>query len=207
MKKSSTACFCLSLMLLASFGSAVNAAESALMRDWRALQKQQEYQAALQMLEPEVQAANPEAIYLLGRMISIGQGLPKDKTKAFEHFLDAANKGYVGAMARVGTLYKFKFKKSRDARNAKKSFYWTQKAAEAGSPAGLFNLAINYESAIGVPRNLVYAHMWMDLAARQEGNPVIKKFLKMIAKQMTSAEINTAKELATACEQLKYKGC
>jgi TPR repeat protein len=63
-----------------------------------------------------------------------------------------------------------------------------------------------YGKGQGVIRDYVYAHMWTNLAA-SNGNKNGGKVRDIVAKGMTSSQLETAQKLARECVRKKYKGC
>ena len=92
------------------------------------------------------------------------------------------------------------------SRNHKTAVKWYTLAAEQGDVDAQFNLGVMYYKGEGVPKNFVYAHMWFNIAASQ-GNKKAVESRDLVAKEMTSSQIEKAQELAAECEKKKYKGC
>ncbi len=83
---------------------------------------------------------------------------------------------------------------------------WYILAAKQGFADAQYTLGFMYKDGKGVPRDDVSAHMWSNIAASQ-GNEDAAKTRDTLAKEMTSAEISTAQELARECVAKEYKGC
>jgi uncharacterized protein len=56
-------------------------------------------------------------------------------------------------------------------------------------------LGVSYATGHGVPKDVIRAHMWLNLAAAQ-GNEEAIAGRDLIAKQMTTAQIDEAQKLA-----------
>ena len=69
-----------------------------------------------------------------------------------------------------------------------------------------FDIGLMYYNGAGVIQDVVYAHMWWNIAA-SNGNAGAAKNRDIVAKQMTDADISTAQKLARECVAKNYKGC
>ena len=78
--------------------------------------------------------------------------------------------------------------------------------AEQGDADAQFNLGLMYGMGTGVIRDIVYAHMWGNIAATN-GNKLGAKLRDDFEKKMTPADISAAQKLARECIRKKYKGC
>ena len=63
-----------------------------------------------------------------------------------------------------------------------------------------------YRNGEGVPEDKVLAYMWWNLAAAN-GNENASKNKGIIAKGMTSSQIEKAQELSRECLRKNYKNC
>ncbi len=63
----------------------------------------------------------------------------------------------------------------------------TRKKTEQGEALAQFNLGLMYDNGTGVPKDLVQAHMWWNIAGAK-GNEDAKKNLAIIEKQMSSEQ-------------------
>ena len=63
-----------------------------------------------------------------------------------------------------------------------------------------------YEKGRGVIQDNVYAHMWGNLAA-SNGNEIGGKLRDLVAKKMTTSQLEKAQDLARECMKKNYKGC
>jgi TPR repeat protein len=63
-----------------------------------------------------------------------------------------------------------------------------------------------YLNGIGVPQNILRAHMWVNLAASQ-GVEAAENERDKLAQQMTSEDIVLAHQMARECVARNYKGC
>ena len=63
-----------------------------------------------------------------------------------------------------------------------------------------------YRKGEGVPQDLIYAHMWGSIVA-SNGDEDGSKLRDLVAKEMTSSQIEKAEQLARECVRKEYKGC
>ena len=59
----------------------------------------------------------------------------------------------------------------------------------------------------GVVQDYIRAHMWFNIAASSGESKKASKNRDIVAKRMTTSQIETAQELARECEKKNYKGC
>lgn len=69
---------------------------------------------------------------------------------------------------------------------------WRQ-LAESGHAGAQYNLGFNFVQGKGVPKDLVLAYFWFDLAARQ-GQGIAGQLRDGIAKKMTKEQVADAQE-------------
>ena len=82
---------------------------------------------------------------------------------------------------------------------------WTP-LAKQGHAKSQFNLGGMYGNGQGVLQDYVRAHMWWNIAAISGDRNAVKN-RDIVAKQMTSSQLETAQKLARECVRKKYKGC
>ena len=71
----------------------------------------------------------------------------------------------------------------------------TRKKAESGDAAAQYNLGLMYANGEGVPKDLVQAHMWWNIAGAK-GHEDAKTNLAIAEKQMTDSQKEKATDLA-----------
>src|SRR5262249_41978333 len=77
--------------------------------------------------------------------------------------------------------------------NLAASAQWMRRAADQGDRTAQFNLGVMYSSGRGIPKDLVQAYMWTELAASSgETNSV--KLLDSLQKLMTADQISQARQ-------------
>ena len=89
-----------------------------------------------------------DELFSLALRHEYGDGVARDNQKAFELFLEAAEKGHFEAQIRVGLMYYNSY--SGIGRNPAAALQWFQKAAETGDIGAQVLLAEMYRSGYGV---------------------------------------------------------
>ncbi len=146
-----------------------------------------QYEAALKWYTRAADQGNVTAAERLGIMYRYGRGVPQDKVAALKWYTRAAELG--------GFSEKFNLAKMcRDGEGVPQDYaaavMWYTLAAERGFDLAQHDLGWMYCKGLGVPQDLVRGAMWLNIVgASVEGCSV--------AKDMTPAEIETAKKLAT----------
>ena len=83
---------------------------------------------------------------------------------------------------------------------------WYRLAAKQRNASAQGNLGVMYAFGKGVLKDYVYAHMWGNIAA-SNGSENGVKLRDLVAKKMTSTQIEKAQKLARQCVAKEYKGC
>ena len=138
----------------------------------------------------------------LGRMYEEGRGVPRDDRLVVELFRKADEQRNVLGQFNLGRMYEDWGVPKDD----KLAVQWFRKAAEQGNARAQFNLGRIYIEGRGVPKNYVYAYMWMNIAASDGFEKAVKE-QNILEKEMTPSQIKEAKELARACIRKQYKDC
>ena len=84
---------------------------------------------------------------------------------------------------------------------------WWKLAAKQGNANAQSNLGGMYCNGQGVIQDNVYAHMWFNIAASSGDSENASGNRDIVAKQMTTSQLETAQRLARECVRRKYKGC
>jgi len=132
------------------------------------------------------------AEYNLGVSYETGFGVVMNYHEAVKWYRRAAEKGVDFAQYNLATMYE---DGNGVARDAAKAAFWYLKAAEQGNKQAQNNLAWLYSRGQGVGRNLLVAYAWFDAAAAQ-GLEAAAEQRDLIAAQLTTTELETARELA-----------
>lgn len=126
--------------------------------------KPQPQLSPLQQLIKKAEEGDADSQYSLGFKYAEGDGVPRDYSKAFKWYSQAANQGHRYAQNNLGVLYKFGRGVSKDWGKAAE---WYRKSAEKGNPVAQVNLGLAFEKGEGVPKNQAEAVKWFRLAADQ----------------------------------------
>ena len=83
---------------------------------------------------------------------------------------------------------------------------WFTLAAEQGNALAQYNLGRLYYLGKGVPKNLVYAHLWAKQAS-SNGFEMAAELTDLLTELMTENQIEKAKRLEKECLIDQYKSC
>jgi len=103
-----------------------------------------------------------------------------------------AEAGHGNAQYQFGLMYEYGRSYAKSAADA---VYWYKKAAMAEHGFAQHDLAFMHLAGKGATRDLVQAYMWLKIAELQ-GNNLMTKHLRLVARGMTAAEINQSHRLA-----------
>ena len=137
---------------------------------------------------------DPGAMSYLGQMHYKGLIVEQDYSQAADFLRKAAAQGDALAQYYLGLMYYNE--KGGVPRDYSQAAGLYRKAAEQGLPDAQFYLGVMYEHGEGVKKNLVLAHMLYNLAA-VNGEKTAKDNRDGITSQLTPAQLNEAKELAS----------
>ena len=151
-------CLCaLALVLAAALG-----ARAASFDDAVAAYQRADYAGAMRIWHDLGEAGDVRAIYNLGVLFDLGQGVTADPARAAVYFQHAAQAGHVRAMSNYGRL----LEQGRGvAKNEELAAHWFRKAAEGGLAEAQYNLGLMYERGRGVPQDERDAAAWYSRAA------------------------------------------
>jgi len=162
-----------------------------------------DFATALREWKPLAEQGNAPAQFNLGLIYAKGQGVTRNYKTALKWFRLAAEQGLAGAQFNLGLMYE----KGRGVpQNDKTAAKWWKLSAEQGLADAQYNLGLMYEKGRGVIQDNVYAHMWGNLAA-SNGNEIGGKLRDLVAKKMTTSQLEKAQDLARECMKKNYKGC
>ncbi len=111
-----------------------------------------------------VEEENPEVLLEKAIQYYIGDGVPKDLSKAAIFFQEAAELGNSTAQYNIGQCYE---KAIGVAQNDRKALYWYTKAAENGDLEAISNLGMYYYTGKGTSVNYEKAVMFWTKASKQ----------------------------------------
>jgi TPR repeat protein len=118
-----------------------------------------------------------------------------------------AELGDTGSQFTLGRKYYFG---SGTIQDYKAAFKWLALALAQGGrivdPNAIL-LAILYRDGKGTHKDLIRAHMWLNLESSNGISDHSSELRDLLAEQMTPADISTAQNLARECVAKNYKGC
>lgn len=131
--------------------------------------REKRFSDALAAWEQAAEAGHPEALFNIGVLHELGEGVPKDNAKALAWFERAAAKQAKNAAAAVARVkVNVTFERAYVAYQEKNftaaAAAWTE-AAAAGSAGAMYNLGVLHEKGEGVPFDLPLAMTWFEKAA------------------------------------------
>jgi len=164
-----------------------------------------DYQEAVKWYRLAAVQGHMDAQYTLGLIYGSGQqGLPQDYQEAVKWYRLAAAQGHTDARLNLGVIYERGYGKlPQDYHEAVK---WYRLAAEMGSAGAQANLGMMYIRGFGVSRNLIHAHMWLDLASAK-GIGLAQQGRAEATEEMTPSQISKAQKMAKDCKFRNYKNC
>ncbi len=151
-----------------------------------------EFSKARKELRPLAETGHGEAQYQMGTMFEYARGYAQNDAMAASWYLKAAAKNVAAAQYRLGVLHENGW---GVAQNHTRAAYWYKKAAMQEHGFAQHDLAFLYYQGKGLPRDHVQAYMWLKIADLQ-GNRLMTKHLSLVARGMTTAQINKAQRLA-----------
>ena len=126
-----------------------------------------------------------------------------DFKTAFKEWKPSAEKGNKFAQYNLGVLYNLGRGVSQDYKEA---FKWFSLSAQQGHEIAQRELGVMYYKGVGTIQDYIYAHMWLNISA-SNGYELSLENRDLVAKSMTSSQIEEAQRLARECVKKNYKGC
>ena len=114
---------------------------------------------------------------------------------------DAEN-GNSSAQSELSILYSKGYGVTKDEKTA---FKWCKLAAEQGHARAQCNLGMKYYEGKGVEKDYIRAHMWLNVSVTN-GLGGAARVQEVVAKMMSSTEIEKAQDFARECIKNNYKG-
>ncbi len=139
-----------------------------------------------------VSSETGEAEYEQGLAYAFGDGVAQNDRKAFEYFLQAADKGFPLAQYKVGVAYAYGEGVRQDYKSAAN---WYRKAAEQGYTIAQRNLATMYLNGNGIEKDKVQALAWYQIVAAN-GNAMDVRRRDMLENELTEPELSRSQEIA-----------
>jgi TPR repeat protein len=100
----------------------------------------------------------------LARRYQMGDGVPKDSTKALKWYSKSAEQGNTDAQYGLGLCY---WKGDGITKNQESAVKWWRKAADNGNAIAQYNIAVCYAKGIGMTKDYTEAVKWWRKAAEQ----------------------------------------
>lgn len=132
------------------------------------------------------------AQYRLGRMYTLGEGLPQSRAEGVKWYYLGANQGDVRAEIALARVYANGIGVAKDQAESAR---WYRKAAEQGDAEAQFQLGQVYREGKGVVQSNILAHVWFNLAAAQ-GHAEARELRSATAREMSREQILEAEALA-----------
>ena len=121
-----------------------------------------DYATALRELRPLAEQGFAPAQYLLGSMLSTGNGVSQNLIEAWKWIHKAAEQGHADAQFSLSLEYRYRHQK-----NLAEAAKWRRKAAEQGHPFAQTELGLRYDKGQGVSQDYAEAVRWYREAAEQ----------------------------------------
>lgn len=133
-----------------------------------------------QLLTPLANAGNTTALYRLGMLHYMGQGVPEDEKQAIYYWKKAAAQGSIDAMYQLGSAYLFGSQAAKTVPDPdREAAIWYFQAASGGHADAQYHLGLLFLAGKGVIDSRSESARWMRKAASQ-GHPEAKKALGII---------------------------
>lgn len=125
---------------------------------------------------------SPNSIYQLGLLYFKGRGVPEDKDKAYEFFMEAAVMGLSSAQ---NTLWNINKGKAQTKEEKAQAVEWLIKAAQQGNPKAQYSLGRAY-AGVGefLRKDNIKAYIWLERAV-MNGNGQAEKDLRVIKRRLS----------------------
>lgn len=151
-----------------------------------------EFSKAKNELRPLAEIGHGKAQYQVGVMYEYARGYEQSDANAVAWYRKAAAQNVAAAQYRLGVMHENGWGVSQ---NPVQAVHWYQKAAMRDHGFAQHDLAFMYYAGKGVPRDHVQAYMWLKIAGLQ-GNRLMGKHLRLVARDMSALQINRALRLA-----------
>ena len=126
-----------------------------------------------------------------------------DYATAIKEWTPLAEQGNASAQYNLGVMHD---KGWGVVQNYQIAVKWYTLAAEQGIASAQSNLGDMYAYGDGVLQNYIYAHMWFNIAA-SSGDSKAAENRTIVEKNMTTADISKAQELARQCVNKNFIDC
>lgn len=127
-----------------------------------AIQRKKQTGETFETIRKLAQQKYVPAMYLYGKLLEAGEGVPQDRDAAFPLIVEAAEKGYPSAMFDIGRMM---MEGRRVKKDPERGLVLVRNAAILGNRRAQFFLGMAYQSGYGVPRDTERAHQNFRLCA------------------------------------------
>ena len=139
---------------------------------------------------------NGDAAFQLGMAYEDGNGVPMDGAEAVKWFRRAEDLGDDLAKGTAETMIGHIYAKGECvAKDDREAVKWYRKAAEQGNAFGQYGLGMYYYLGVSLPKDLVQAYAWCNLAAAG-GEERAKKLRDSLETTMSSQQIAEAQAIS-----------
>jgi len=80
-------------------------------------------------------------------------------------------------------------------------------SAEQGAALAQFKLGKMYAEGVGVPKDMIYAYMWVNFSDAQGLGDKASEYKSQLVTQMSATQMAEAEKLSAACKEKGYKDC
>lgn len=137
--------------------------------------------------------------YNCGTVLLQGQGVEKDEAEAYRNLKIAADLGHIGAKNEyANALVEGKYVE----KNVTDAIALFEETAARGDAIGLYSLGQAYVAGLGVDRDLVKAHSYLNLAATFS-HPKAADVRRTLEQEMTSDQVVSAQQLAKTWQPMR----
>ena len=163
----------------------------------------EDYKTAFHKFESLANNGNVRAQFYLGSMYETGNGIKKDLNAALHWYGRSAEQGNVDALWNLGLMY-------AEGTGVKKNYNialkWFGLAAKQGDFESMYNMGWIYQNPETPSFNNIQAYKWYHIAASLGFKRAITS-RNLLAKEMSTAEIEKAQRLALQCARNKFQSC
>ena len=142
-----------------------------------AIQHRKQTPETIETLRKLAQQKYPPAMYLYGRLLDSGDGVPQDRDQAFHLIVDAAKESYPSAMFDVGRMM---MEGRRVAKDPDRGLELVRNAAILGNRRAQFFLGVAYLNGYGIPEDRERAHQNFRLCATVGESPCQVQLAKIL---------------------------
>ena len=162
--------------------------------------KRGDYETAAREFLPLAKNGDHRAMYALGSMYSVGNGVPQDLKEAFKWFQKAARYGRPDAEYKIGLMYANGLGVEQNDRRA---LNWLGKSAKKGFTSAQYQIGLMYMAGRGVQQNYIKAYAWSDLAYSQ-GFEKAAASLTTCRENLTPEQLQEAQAMSASFKE-EYK--